>query len=574
MSHRDKENKNKLDLNSDGALQHGEHNQAEIESSSVVESSGESKIQATSTGAAANLEYSADNEVGNDIKGAKKDKQKKHKQKDKPEKTTGSSRGIETMFRTAYKAQLDMISLGATKANIMISINGFLATVLMVSGMFIYATDPLFLPPAIVFLATAAISIFFAIQAASPGHYNKDVTLKKRPSLDDFFNRKANFLIFEHYASLPKSSYIQGMEKIMKEPTQVYQSMIDYLYWLGIIANWNSRMLRYSYLVFRLGIMSGIALLVAIQVYVYLSTKPEEGIGIDEVTNQLAQFESIYLPSGMDPLHDGRLLITEEDAQHALHLVRLLDDGTTQENIVLDAFLLKTLNIQIQELEGITVDDEKFIYAITSHSRGTDGRRIPEKERLIRFKIENNRIIGQRSFDKLGDYMEAGGLINENAKISIGGLAFDPAGKELIVAFRKPVVDGKALIMVIENPREIFNTNAEEVRIADKTVALDLDGVGIVSISYDPFLGGYLITSDPNKEDGDNDSQLWFWLGGPSDVPRAITLPGMIDIKQIEGISAVQVAGHKRLMIISDGDKDNNEAAHFMLLEYDRLIFE
>ena len=72
------------------------------------------------------------------------------------------------MFRNAYRAELDLIALAAMKANIMISLNGFIVSALMISGGFIYASSPLFLAPATFFLFTSAISIYFALLAASP----------------------------------------------------------------------------------------------------------------------------------------------------------------------------------------------------------------------------------------------------------------------------------------------------------------------------------------------------------------------------------------------------------------------
>lgn len=51
----------------------------------------------------------------------------------------GSAKGVETMFRNAFRAELELIALAATKANIMISLNGFIVSALMISGAFIFA---------------------------------------------------------------------------------------------------------------------------------------------------------------------------------------------------------------------------------------------------------------------------------------------------------------------------------------------------------------------------------------------------------------------------------------------------
>ena len=72
------------------------------------------------------------------------------------------------MFRNAYRAELDIISLAATKVNIMISLNGFIISALVISGALVFSSSPEFLLPAAVFLVTATISIVFALLAASP----------------------------------------------------------------------------------------------------------------------------------------------------------------------------------------------------------------------------------------------------------------------------------------------------------------------------------------------------------------------------------------------------------------------
>ncbi|WP_201616887.1 hypothetical protein [Psychrobacter urativorans] len=77
------------------------------------------------------------------------------------------------MFHNALRTELDLIALAATKANIMISLNGIIISVLMISGAFIFVSSAVFLVPVAKFMFTAAASIFFAILAAAPekAHY-------------------------------------------------------------------------------------------------------------------------------------------------------------------------------------------------------------------------------------------------------------------------------------------------------------------------------------------------------------------------------------------------------------------
>ena len=59
----------------------------------------------------------------------------------------GTSKAVETMFRNALRTELDLIALAATKANIMISLNGIIISALMISGAFIFVSSAAFLPP-------------------------------------------------------------------------------------------------------------------------------------------------------------------------------------------------------------------------------------------------------------------------------------------------------------------------------------------------------------------------------------------------------------------------------------------
>ena len=79
----------------------------------------------------------------------------------------GTAKGVETMFRNAFRTEMELLALAATKANIMISLNGFIVSALMISGAFIFSTSPEFLIPAGIFMATAASLCFFSSSSKS-----------------------------------------------------------------------------------------------------------------------------------------------------------------------------------------------------------------------------------------------------------------------------------------------------------------------------------------------------------------------------------------------------------------------
>ena len=178
--------------------------------------------------------------------------------KKKKKKELGSSRGIETMFRTAYRAQLDLTALAATKANIMISLNGLILSVLTLSGPFVLVAEPMFTAPIAVFLGTCLSSIIFAVLAAKP------CSSKSRSTIDDFKKDQANILIFEHFSSLDVDEHTRVMKGLMRNNKRIYKNMSRQLYLLGIEAHRKFRLLKFSYMAFLIGLTVSTIMLMAV----------------------------------------------------------------------------------------------------------------------------------------------------------------------------------------------------------------------------------------------------------------------------------------------------------------------
>ena len=200
---------------------------------------------------------SVKDEIDSSDEKSKGDPQKK-KAKKKKKNVMGSTRGVETMFRTAYRAQLDLTALAATKANIMISLNGLILSVLTLSGPFVLVAEPLFTAPIAVFLATCLISIIFAVLAAQPR------IVKKDSIFEDFNKDKANILVFEHFSSLEIDEHTKVMTRLIRDNKRIYKNMARQLYLLGTDADRKFRLLKFSYTAFLVGLTVSTLMLLAV----------------------------------------------------------------------------------------------------------------------------------------------------------------------------------------------------------------------------------------------------------------------------------------------------------------------
>ncbi len=191
----------------------------------------------------------------------KKEKEVKAKEEKTKEKENKPSRGIETMFRTTSTNHLRLSEMADSKANIMISVNSIIASIL-VSMLFRKLDDASYLLiPAILFLCTSLVSIIFAILVTRPnitqGTFTKEDIKKKR----------ANLLFFGNFHKMPLKEYQEGITAMMNDSEFLYGSMTRDIYNLGVVLGRKYKMLRVAYSVFMFGfIISVIAFVVAVTV--------------------------------------------------------------------------------------------------------------------------------------------------------------------------------------------------------------------------------------------------------------------------------------------------------------------
>lgn len=166
----------------------------------------------------------------------------------KPEKKS-PSRGIETMFRTAYRNHINLSQIADSKANIMISINAILMSIIVSFVSTRLQSEAWLLVPAVIMLVTSLVAIVFAILGARPKVTSRYYTL------EDVRNNQANILFFGNFAKMPLEDFSEGMRELMGDWDKLYDSMINDLYALGKVLDRKYKLLWLSYSSFMFGLI-------------------------------------------------------------------------------------------------------------------------------------------------------------------------------------------------------------------------------------------------------------------------------------------------------------------------------
>ncbi len=193
-----------------------------------------------------------------------KSKKKKKKKKKKPA-GLGTSRGIETMFRSSYRTNMDLSGLADAKANIMISINGIVISIIIASIAPKIDANPWLLIPTAVLLLSCLVSMAFAVLAARPRVTSQVI------SLEDVRENNKNILFFGNFVSLPEDDFVVGMKELLQNTDSLYVNMIRDIYGLGSVLMKKFSLLRRSYNVFMFGLIIGVLMFIGVNTWVVIS---------------------------------------------------------------------------------------------------------------------------------------------------------------------------------------------------------------------------------------------------------------------------------------------------------------
>ena len=177
-------------------------------------------------------------------------------------KGIGTTRGIETMLRSAYRVQMDLTGLADNKANMMISINGIIISIIIASVAPKLDNNPWLLIPTAVFLIGNLISIVYAILAARPRVSSQPI------SLADLRHSEGNILFFGNFANMKEDEFLEGMVDLVEDKTVLYETMIRNIYGLGSVLKKKFALLQVAYTTFMAALILGVFSFLAVFVWI------------------------------------------------------------------------------------------------------------------------------------------------------------------------------------------------------------------------------------------------------------------------------------------------------------------
>ncbi len=193
---------------------------------------------------------------GNQTGEPKKKKKKGNKSKPAAQPEVGGEyptakldRGIESMFRITLRNHIDLSAIADNKANIMLSVNAVIVSIILsvlVRKLDVY---PHLLFPTMLILGVCVTTIIFATLATRP-----NIT-SGAASEADIKKKKTNLLFFGNFTHMNFEDYLSNMKGLIGDKEYLYNSMIKDLYYLGQAVNRKYKFLRLCYNVFMFGII-------------------------------------------------------------------------------------------------------------------------------------------------------------------------------------------------------------------------------------------------------------------------------------------------------------------------------
>lgn len=185
-------------------------------------------------------------------------------------KDESPSRGVQTFYRVALRNHIKLSDIADTKANILLSVNAIIISVVLANLISKLDNNPYLTWPTVIFTLFCVISMILSIIATRPnvttGQFTKE----------DVIAQKVNLSFFGNFHKMELEEFEWAIKEMVQDKDYIYKALTKDLYFLGVVLERKYRLLRITYTVFMVGIIvSLISFAVAI--------KNNPGLDIDDV---------------------------------------------------------------------------------------------------------------------------------------------------------------------------------------------------------------------------------------------------------------------------------------------------
>jgi hypothetical protein len=158
--------------------------------------------------------------------------------------------GLLGYIRTLNRNHVDLTSIADNKANILISINSIMLTILIpiVLANYDIIEEKNLFPPLILFGTTCVVTIYIAAQVLTP------FTGKRVKVFKEFYNQKSPFF-FKSYETLDFEQYLDLFKATTSDKKRLSRIILKDFYFFGIILESKYKLVRQAYRLFKLGIV-------------------------------------------------------------------------------------------------------------------------------------------------------------------------------------------------------------------------------------------------------------------------------------------------------------------------------
>lgn len=175
---------------------------------------------------------------------------------------TKLERGVETLFRTAASNHMQLSQMGDGKANILISINSIILSVIISFVLTRLDLNKHLMVPILMLITVCVTTIVLAILSTRPKISHGTFTPQQ------IISKEANLLFFGNFHKMPLAEYKSAVKEMMIDKEFLYESLIMDIYYVGRVLARKYRFTTWAYNVFMFGIViSMIVFIIGFMIY-------------------------------------------------------------------------------------------------------------------------------------------------------------------------------------------------------------------------------------------------------------------------------------------------------------------